>query len=152
FFGRVRIAAKRTYNASATPTFETATVMPRPLAPAEIEALRAAMQALVAPAEQHEGAALRKRIATLEQELHHRPLATRIERVEVPVIEDEQLHRLEQVVSARAETGQQLVAAAQEIAAALARVSTQRAVPSAPSAPATTRPVRSDPAPAVATP
>lgn len=72
FFGKVRINTKQTYNASATPTFDTPAVAPRPLEDTDLEALRVAMQTVVEEAATHDPKALRARITDLERQLKER--------------------------------------------------------------------------------
>lgn len=129
FFGKVNIGRKMTYNASATPTFDTATTPPRPLARTDLEALREAMQQVVKQAEARDPAVLRRRIAELEKELRTRQAdevarrgQIKVERVEVPVLKDEQIMQLQQAISSLADMGQQLVNVAQDLGTALARV------------------------------
>src|SRR5262249_41746563 len=75
-----------------------------------------------------------------------------VERVEVPVIGDEQIVRLEQAARALSEVGTQLVATAQEIAAALAKVQAAPAPRQVTATPVRGRPAKADLTPSVATP
>jgi hypothetical protein len=95
FFGKVRIGAKQTYNASATPTFATAAVVPRPLEEADLAALREAMQPSVGAATGPATTAQR-RIAELERQLRARPP---IQQDTMPAHDAEQFARLEQTVA-----------------------------------------------------
>jgi hypothetical protein len=142
FFGKVRIDEKLTYNASATPTFATAAVVPRPLEEADLVALRAAMQPTGPEATGHDAPALRRRIAELERQLHERPP---VERVEVPALDAAQLARLEQLVG-------QLAAAVTEVSAALQVVQVVTPTAAAPArVPAPLPASVPDPAPSAAT-
>ena len=89
---------------------------PRRLAEVDIEKLRERIAATIEKARADDPRELRKRIADLEKQLATRAPAPTIEkvveRVEVPVIGDDQVARLEQLASALSETGQQLVASA----------------------------------------
>jgi uncharacterized protein len=133
-FGKVRIAEKRTYNASATPTFDTTAVMPRALDPTDIAQLREAMQAVIEQAEQHDPTALKRRVAELERQLAERPssqpAAARLDRNDQGDAFQAAIRRLEVI--------------ARDLGAALARL----APPPAPAAPE--RPARSAPKPAPA--
>jgi hypothetical protein len=92
-FGKVRILPKRTYNASATPTFETAAVTPHPLDADDLAALRESMQAAVQQAEASDPVALRRRIADLERQLAAQPPTAAPEAARM------QIQRLEAAVS-----------------------------------------------------
>jgi hypothetical protein len=148
FFGKVKIGRKLTYNASATPTFDTATTSPRPLARTDLESLREAMRHVVQQAEARDPAALRRKIADLEKELRTRQAEIKIERVEVPVLKDEQIAQLHQAISSLADMGQQLVTVAQDLTTALARVATRPTPPPLPPPPVRSAlPVEVRPAP-----
>jgi hypothetical protein len=149
-FRKVQVRKRETFDSSATPQVGTQLQPPKQLAEVDIEKLRARIAAMIEKAKADDPRELKRRIADLERQLRNRAPATKIEtvveRVEIPVVGDEQLHQLEQIVSTLSETGQQLVAAAQEIAAAIARVT---ALPAPPITEIT--PVRAAPSPARAT-
>lgn len=65
-FKRVKIAKKKTLDASATPKFGAAAIEPRELAPIDLEQIREAMSAVVKRAEENDPKKLRARIAELE--------------------------------------------------------------------------------------
>jgi uncharacterized protein DUF87/helicase HerA-like protein len=125
-FCRVPIRRRETFDSSATPLVGTPVQPPKQLAAVDIARLRERIAATSAQAKADDPRELRRRIADLERQLATRapaPLVEQIiERVEVPVIGDEQVERLEQVVSQLSELGAQLVTTAHEIAAALAGV------------------------------
>lgn len=131
YFGKVRISEKQTYNASATPTFDTAAVVPRALDPGDLSELRAAMQAMVEQAEAHDPTALRKRIADLERQLRDRPTPA-------PASLDGQFARLEQLVSDLAGVARQLGQVARDLG---------HARPAAPAKPAPVEKARPAPKP-----
>ncbi len=68
---RVRIAARTTFDASATPTMASAkkVAAAAPLGAVDLEALRASMVEVVAKAEAHDPKALRAKVAKLEADL-----------------------------------------------------------------------------------
>jgi hypothetical protein len=149
-FRRVRIRARETFNSSATPEVGSARVEPRMLAAVDLEKLRTRIAETIESSQAEDPAVLRQRIGELERELRQRPVAsqveTRIERVEVPVLDEAQITRLEQVVRDLANLGAHLVAIARELGENLAQA--QRQPPPAPPAiPAPTAP-RPDLAPA----
>ncbi|MCL4296187.1 MAG: DUF87 domain-containing protein [Anaerolineae bacterium] len=156
FFGKIKIGRKLTYNASATPTLNDATAAapPRPLERAELDSLHQAMQEVVKQVEAHDPAALRRRIAALEKELNGRKsdeAASKsqitVERVEVPVLKDEQVRQLQQAIERLVENGKQLVTIGQDLAKALAAATARpvpvqaRSIPEARHTPRQTQPV-----------
>jgi len=103
---KIRIAKKKTYDASATPQQKTMRRLgkqvrslghkPRPLKASDLDELRKAMKDIVERAEERDPVALRKRIAMLEAQLRKRP-ETKAERVEVPVLTQRDLKSLEKL-------------------------------------------------------
>ncbi|MBE7474271.1 MAG: ATP-binding protein [Anaerolineales bacterium] len=152
---RIRIGRRQTFDSSATPEDGITTAQPRPLAPADLEALRQAMQQVVQEAEARDPVVLQRKIVQLEKELRAKAKVERVvERVEVPVLQDEQITQLQQAISSLADMGQQLVSVAQDLGTALARVVSSSAPPpvsapsvSPPEARPTSRHVKPSPAP-----
>lgn len=100
-FERVHFAQKTTFDASATPEVGKE-AKAASLSAVDVEALRADLAEVVKSAEKDDPKALRRRIAELERELTKKPVATEraIEkRIEVPVLKDAQIKRLEVVVN-----------------------------------------------------
>lgn len=126
FFGKVQIGQKRTYNASATPTFNTKSTSPKPLAQTDLQALLEAMQQVVKQAEAKDPRVLQRRILELERQLKNAPSQPRketiVERVEVPVLQNGQVKHLEQAITSMAEVGAQLSQIAQELKAVLVKI------------------------------
>ncbi|HEX9370393.1 MAG TPA: DUF87 domain-containing protein [Roseiflexaceae bacterium] len=155
-FRRVEVRKRETFDSSATPTVGQRPRTPRQLAEVDIARLRERIAATIEKAKAEDPRELKRRIAELEKQLVSRAPAPKVEkvveRVEVPVIGDEQIARLEQAARALAEVGTQLLATAQEIAAALARVTAAPAPRKVTAATALARPARADPAPPVAAP
>jgi hypothetical protein len=154
-FRRVEIRRRETFDSSATPTVGQRPRTPGQLAPVDIERLRERIAATIEKAKAEDPRELRRRIAELEKQLASRAPAPKVEKVvermEVPVIRDAQIAQLGQAVSRLSEVGMQLVATAQEVAAALAKV-TAAPGPRQVTAAAVARPARANPAPPVATP
>lgn len=105
----VRISAKRTFDASATPTFGGKAEQARELSPVDVDEIRRSMADVVARAEQNDPEKLKREVARLKRELaaRDRQLAARqaetktaveTKMVEVPVITDAQLSRLEKMI------------------------------------------------------
>lgn len=117
---RVVIGTKHTFDASATPTVgKTAAV--RPLAPIDLERLRADMAATIEKAKQEDPRALRARIAELEAALRKKgsaPVQEKVARVEVPVLKDAQVKRLEVTLHAAEKLSERTLAALSEMARA----------------------------------
>lgn len=150
-FQRVGIRKRETFDSSATPTVGQRPKTPGQLAPIDIEKLRKRIAATIEKAKAEDPRELRRRIADLERQLQgHAPapkIEKVIERVEIPVIGDKQIERLDQVVSTLSQVGAQLIATAQEIAAALAPWKPQHVEPLAVPERTVARPARPAPAP-----
>jgi Helicase HerA, central domain len=96
----VRIAKKRTFNASSTPSVGSAKrAEPKPLESADLDQLRADMAATIERAKATDVGELQKRIRELERELAKKPAAPAAapKRVEVPILTDKQMERLEKL-------------------------------------------------------
>lgn len=102
----VRIGAKRTADVSATPSVTSGRTKEKPLTPIDGEQLAKEMAATVERAKADDPKELRRQIAELRRDLQKRPSAAEPERVEVPVLrEDERAvllavgHAFDQVVA-----------------------------------------------------
>jgi hypothetical protein len=100
---RIKVAKKKTFDASATPALGAEALQPRHLAAVDVAQLRQALAAEVERAQQEDPGALRARVAQLQAELARARAAApapaaKGERVEVPVIKPAELKRLEGVV------------------------------------------------------
>lgn len=96
-FRKVAIRRRETFDSSATPKVGEAPRAPRELATVDLAALRERLAATIAQVEAEDPAALRRRIADLERQVRERPVPAAPERVEVPVLPESHLLRLEQV-------------------------------------------------------
>lgn len=132
---RVRIRQRTTFDSSRTPEAGEAAAAPRALAKVDIPALSARLAAAVEQAKADDPRALRRRIAELEQQVRLQADViaagpqTVTERVEVPVLGDEQLRRLEEAVSRlttvameAAGIGKDIGSIASEVVSAIAEV------------------------------
>lgn len=103
-FKLVKIRTRETFNSSATPEVGRAQGAPSMLAPVDLEALKGQIAATIEKAKQDDPKALRERIAQLDQELREarasRPAEPSERIVEVPVISEADLARLEQATAA----------------------------------------------------
>jgi hypothetical protein len=114
-FQRVQIRRKETFDSSATPQVGMVRREPKTLAAVDLERLRTRVASVRERMNAEDPRALRRRIADLERVQTPQVV---VERVEVPVLQPEQLAQLQDLV-----TGLQAVA--QELSAALARVQGQ---------------------------
>ncbi len=102
-FEKAKVSRKVTFDSSATPKFGAHVVAPKTLAPVDAAALRDAMAIVVAEAEKDDPKPLRKRIAELEAQLKKAgapiaPAPAKVERVDVPVLKEKDLERLQRMV------------------------------------------------------
>lgn len=87
-FQRVNVRRRETFDSSATPKVGQVIKPPKRLADVDIERIRERLAATIAKVATEDPKLLRRRIVELEQELKKRPVGeTRIERVEVPVLD-----------------------------------------------------------------
>lgn len=121
FFGRVKIGEKQTFDASATPKLGRLRAVGQ-LPKADLAALREAMASAVELAEKDDPVALRRRIAELETERSVRTIQSKLEtplrtpkRVEVPVLKDAHVKRLERLVAKLLKSQDRLAQAQQAV-------------------------------------
>lgn len=128
-FLKVRVRAKLTFDASSTPTGQRSSRAIE-LAPIDLEKIQEAMAATVQRVKESDPRELRKRIAELERQVQEKPPieARIVERVEVPVLKNEQLLRLESATSAIASAGDALAMAAQEIHETIKKIAGSKAI------------------------
>jgi hypothetical protein len=98
-FRRVHIRERRTFNSSATPEPGVRRIEPKKLAPVDLAKLQERMRDTIERAKASDPAVLRRRIAELEREVARKPAASpapaKERRVEVPILKDSQVKRLE---------------------------------------------------------
>lgn len=149
----VQIAEKWTFDASSTPKAGKA-ANARELLPIDLDKLRTDMAATIERAKADDPRDLRRRIAELEKQLRERPkaLEERIveTRVEVPVLKDSQLAKVDKLAERTESLGQQLLAEAAELrrvaAPAVAKPAPPVSTPRPPVAPPAVVAPRSEPA------
>jgi uncharacterized protein len=103
---RVQILDRETFDSSATPKVGQRAAEPKALAPVDIEKLRSRMAATIEKAKAEDPRELRREIAVLKAQLSQRPVGNserpvrNIEpkRVEIPILKDAQIKRLEALV------------------------------------------------------
>jgi uncharacterized protein len=111
-FQRVQIRRKETFDSSATPKVGTVRRDPKTLAPVDLEQLRTRLAGTVEKMKADDPRQLRRRIAELERTATPQVI---LERVEVPLLQPQQIKTLQEVV-----TG--LRAVGDEISVALANI------------------------------
>jgi uncharacterized protein len=94
-FQRVRVRRRETFDSSATPRVGTSRQEPRTLAAVDLEQLRKRLAAAMEKARAEDPRALHRRIAARENAEKPSPI---IERVEVPVLHEHQVAKLEELV------------------------------------------------------
>jgi hypothetical protein len=115
-FTRVRIRRRESFDSSATPRIGTNRQGPKILAAVDLKRLRSRLSAMIEKARAEDPRELRWRIAELEKA--GRPPTT-IERVEVPVLHEDQVKKLEELVVT-------LRAVAEDVSLALTKASGQK--------------------------
>jgi hypothetical protein len=119
-FSRVKVRKRRTFDSSATPKVGQKIRPPKKLAEVDLTQLRDRIAATVERVKAEDPIELRKRVMELQKQLHlSQRVETKIERVEVPVLHDQEIELLMQAVSALSITGNQLEVIAREISEAL---------------------------------
>lgn len=121
-FQKVAIRQRETFDSSKTPKVGEIQIKPRSLAEIDLTALQAQFAESIKEAESNDPKHLKKRVADLERQLSVKPKTAPapepvIQRVEVPVLQDGQLQRLEAVGKDAVSKGEQLMAFGREIQA-----------------------------------
>jgi uncharacterized protein DUF87 len=125
-FQRVEVRRRRTFDSSATPKPGAPVKSPKQLAPVDLEQIRVAIAATIEKAKQEdpkllraENAQLRSQLTTAQKALERKSGVTLLKnvekRVEIPVLKDGQLGRLEKVVERLGQFGERLVTVGQDV-------------------------------------
>ena len=134
---RVAVRARTTFDSSATPKAGQRRVTPTRLAPIDLAALGERITAMATEAAATDPAALRHRVAQLERELATlRTAPPKVERVEVPVLDEAVVDRLEQWVTDIRHLSDALGTAATQVSDQLAAARTASPTPPPPPQPA----------------
>jgi hypothetical protein len=145
---RVKIRQSRTFDSSPTKRRGDRQREPTGYADVDMDAIEAKMAATIERAKAEDPKELRKQLAELRRELAKRPTETKIETqtvietVEIPVLDDDELGRLEEAVEALTAAAGKIVSATNETGAALGKLKARLPVP----APAVPRPQARQPA------
>jgi hypothetical protein len=97
---KVHISKRETYDASSTPTARAKAIKPKTLAPADLEQLGEQIAATIERSKADDPRELRKRIADLEKQVKSTPVLpapAKEKRIEVPILKDGQIARLEKI-------------------------------------------------------
>jgi hypothetical protein len=112
----------------------------------DVDALRSDLAEVVAEAEQDDPKALRRKVAELQRELAKKPAPAKEKRVEVPVLKDSQIERLDVDVERMAEVADKLTARLMDVRDALLRAKVTAPVPAIVPARPVREPIRFPPA------
>lgn len=150
-FQRVEVRARETFDSSATPKAGARRVEPRTMADVDLEQLRKRMQATLERAKAEDPKELRRRVAQLERDLRKAQEASpepQVEHVEIPILANGVVDRLEAAVTAIADAGKQLGDASSEIREELQRITSPASSPrTSARPPSASPPSRKPPAP-----
>jgi len=140
---RVAVRARATFDSSATPKAGQRRVIPTRLAPIDLAALGERITAMATEAAATDPAGLRRRVTQLEQELTAlRAAPPRLERVEIPVLDEGIAERLEHWVIDIRQLCDTLSAAATQVSDQLAAARTPSTAPPPRPAPGALHPAR----------
>lgn len=115
---RVKVTGRTTFDSSATPKVGQRRIEPKRFADVDLEALGERITATVERAKADDPKTLKARIAQLEKQAAHKP-DPEIIRVEIPVLAEDLVIRLEGVLGDLKKHGQQAVDVATEMLASL---------------------------------
>jgi len=123
---RIRIGKKWTFDASATPERGVKAATVEPLDPVALDELAQAMAATIERAKAEDPKALRQELAkaqaeivTLKKAAPPPPPPAKVKRLEVPILKDGQLARIEKLVERAREAGSEALTAAKVLADAI---------------------------------
>lgn len=121
---RVQVRRARTFDSSPTKKRGEKKREPKSFADVDMDAIERTMAATIERAKAEDPKALRKTIVELRRELDRRPTeqVEKIEHVEVPVLDDEHVERLEEAVEALSAAASKIIAAANEISGGFAKI------------------------------
>lgn len=109
-FKKIQIRKRNTFNSSATPKPGVKPIEPKIFSQVDLAALGEEVQASVARTQQEDPAFLRREISRLQTAINSQPRQVQPEpvRIEVPIFQDGELERAEQVVLKLQELGMEL--------------------------------------------
>lgn len=138
-FQRVAIRPRRTFDSGRTPRAGERSIAPKTLASVDLAKLGAAIAGTVERAKSNDPRELKKRIADLEREFASKPKGGKTVRVEVPIIKDAQVKRMEAAIAKVEKLGVRFDSAIQQARVAAddlgRRLREHQQLPARPSAP-----------------
>jgi hypothetical protein len=130
---RVQVRRARTFDSSPTRKRGEQRRDPKGFADVDMAAIEKTMAATIERAKATDPKELRKEIARLKRDLAARPtekvVEERVERVEVPVLDDEHVERLEDAVEALGAAASKIITATHEVAAGLGKLKMRAPAP-----------------------
>lgn len=123
----VKVRLRETFNSSATPKVGEKRVEPKKLADVDLTALKGQIAATIEKAKENDPAALKKKIMALEGKVKMAmatapKIESKTQRIEVPVLKDGQLRRIEATVCRLEKMHPGLLSALAEVAKAVNRL------------------------------
>jgi len=115
-FQQVQVRRRETFDSSSTPKVGEQKAAPKSIADIDVSTLQEHLATSLKKAEQTDPKALQRRIAQLESELKKKATPV-VQTVEVPVLPDEHLERLEMVAQRARDQGQQMIEQGQALIA-----------------------------------
>lgn len=119
-FQKVQVRQRETFDSSRTPKVGEVKTVPRTLADINLSGLQAQLADSLKEAAKTDPKLLQQRVNQLERALAEKPKAT-VERVEVSVISDDQLQRLESIAQEAIAKGEELLTFGREIMALIGK-------------------------------
>ena len=121
-FQRVQVRKRETFDSSATPKVGAKVQAPKQLADVDIASLRTRLAATIERAKQDDPRELRRQVASLRQQLQAKPAAEiRIERVEVPIFQEDEIKALQDATEQLRGVGDLITQVVERIVDALTR-------------------------------
>lgn len=96
-FQRVKVRLRKTFDSSATPSVGQQRTQPKRLAPVDLQNLSQRISATIARVKAEDPRELKRQIQELQRKLSAAPKVVhpKVERVDIPMLKEDQIHRLE---------------------------------------------------------
>lgn len=120
-FQKIQVRQRDTFNSSATPKVGEKRVMPKLLAKVDLEPLQAALRMHLEKADDTNVSKLQRKVLDLQKQLQAKP-TVEVERVEVPVLRDDQIEELKTLAGEMIGQAEKLLAFGQDILTMIAQV------------------------------
>ncbi|HKQ08336.1 MAG TPA: helicase HerA-like domain-containing protein [Blastocatellia bacterium] len=119
-FKKVRVRKRETFDSSATPKVGVSLESPRKLAKVDLARIQARIQSFIDKPQESNLKELHARIADLTRQLQQAKFEAKVKKVEVPILPEPNISRLEKITEKLSDIGSQLVQVAREICLGLA--------------------------------